>query len=403
MASPPALRASFCQDLLRGDREADALARRFGDFLRELSAREPRVLYQIGVKRNVVEDFGQLALPKELRAEFLEVGLLAETDHGVMTGGMVHRNLVHTESGQWFVLTDWPDVPVKGYPGVAAVFPIHFESVFLLRRVRRGRLWMRAGRVGDFFCGSGVFGVFAAFENPRQVVCFDSEPRALAFTRLNSLVNGVEDLVRVEEWDVFDTPGAGAATIESLDLVFANPPFEAVPDDTYPRHSAGGTFGDLPLLEFVQKLGRYLSEDGVAFTVAFSVGKRLSKGVTQKAIGRSIHLVQGLEKVLTASPARLRCAARVIAEEPLERFALRFQELGLRGVEEWWVAQNARGYEVLYFLTADFRVAEETSHCRWSRVTTIDERGRVVPEVSWTEPVDWPGPVGVSLGGPAGG
>ncbi|MBI4770244.1 MAG: methyltransferase [Chloroflexi bacterium] len=74
-------------------------------------------------------------------------------------------------------------------------------------------------RVLDLGCGAGVGAVFAARRGAR-VLAVDVNPLAVRCTRINALLNQVEDRVSVREGDLF-APLAG----ERFDLVLFNPPF----------------------------------------------------------------------------------------------------------------------------------------------------------------------------------
>ncbi len=59
---------------------------------------------------------------------------------------------------------------------------------------------VRGRRVLDFGCGSGVVAIAAALAGAREVIACDCDPLALAATRANAALNGV-DLVLADDYD----------------------------------------------------------------------------------------------------------------------------------------------------------------------------------------------------------
>jgi release factor glutamine methyltransferase len=105
-----------------------------------------------------------------------------------------------------------------------------FPDVFNPRLFRTGEMLARhlAGlslpantRILDLGCGSGVAAILAARQGIHPVAV-DINPEAVRCTRLNVLLNGVEDRVDIREGDLF-APVRG----ERFDLVLFNPPFFA--------------------------------------------------------------------------------------------------------------------------------------------------------------------------------
>jgi predicted nicotinamide N-methyase len=63
--------------------------------------------------------------------------------------------------------------------------------------------WVRGRRVLDFGCGSGVAGIAAARAGAAEVIACDCDPLALAATRVNAALNGVE-LTLCDDFDRVD-------------------------------------------------------------------------------------------------------------------------------------------------------------------------------------------------------
>ena len=122
----------------------------------------------------------------------------------------------------------------------------------------------RAERVLDLGTGCGIQALRARHYAGR-VVATDVSARALAFTRLNALLNDV-DGIETRLGSMFE-PVTGGAEPELFDRVVSNPPFvitprvEGVPEYEY---RDAGYAGDELVAEFVSNVGRVLAPGGVA-------------------------------------------------------------------------------------------------------------------------------------------
>ncbi len=113
------------------------------------------------------------------------------------------------------------DAPLLVLPEV--LNPVVFRSgEFLARVVSEFRLDESASRprVLDMGCGSGVAAIFAA-RRGSQVVAVDINPEAIRCTRVNVLLNHLEDRVETRQGDLF----GAIKPEERFDLVLFNPPF----------------------------------------------------------------------------------------------------------------------------------------------------------------------------------
>ena len=93
-------------------------------------------------------------------------------------------------------------------------------------------------RVADIGAGSGAGGLYAAAllaEIWPEIVLTDINPRALRFSRVNAVLNGVSD-VQIVESDLFDNVDG------RFDLIVSNPPYLVDPLARFYRHG-GGAFG----------------------------------------------------------------------------------------------------------------------------------------------------------------
>jgi methylase of polypeptide subunit release factors len=124
-----------------------------------------------------------------------------------------------------------------------------------------GRLPTREpiGSALDLGCGGGYQAILAA-RHAQRVVATDVNPRALAFTRFNALLNGVEN-VETREGDLL-APVAG----ERFDLIVSNPPHVVSPDTDFVFRDSG-LEGDSLAEGLVRELPRHLEEGGFAHVV----------------------------------------------------------------------------------------------------------------------------------------
>ncbi len=112
----------------------------------------------------------------------------------------------------------------------------------------------------DIGAGCGIQALRAR-RSVERVVATDISQRALGFTRLNALLNGV-DGIEVRLGSLFD-PVAG----ERFDRIVSNPPFVITPRvDDVPAYEYrdGGMEGDDVVAAFVRGVGEHLEPGGVA-------------------------------------------------------------------------------------------------------------------------------------------
>ena len=111
-------------------------------------------------------------------------------------------------------------------------------------------------RALDLGTGSGIQAILAA-AHAERVVGADVNPRALAFTRFNALLNGVEN-VETREGDQLE-PVAG----ERFDLIVSNPPHVVSPDAAFVFRDSG-LEGDSLAEGLVRGLPGHLAAGGFA-------------------------------------------------------------------------------------------------------------------------------------------
>jgi SAM-dependent methyltransferase len=151
------------------------------------------------------------------------------------------------------------------------------------------------GTALDLGCGCGVLALLLA-RVATQVVATDLNPRAVAMTRLNAALNGIEN-VSVRQGDLF-APVAG----ERFDLIVSQPPFLGCADgESRVLFLHGGRRGDELTRRIVEELPAYLSAQGTGFVLAdfgLGAGERVaarlpalpSLGVTILVAGKEVDL-----------------------------------------------------------------------------------------------------------------
>jgi len=135
-------------------------------------------------------------------------------------------------------------------------------------------------RLLDIGAGSGAGGLYAAALRPNafaSVVLSDVNARALRFSRINALINKIENVETVES-NLFENI-AGL-----FDVIIANPPYLVDPLKRMYRHG-GGLFGSELTLQIVRQSLKHLAPRGRLIVYS---GSAITRGVDQleKAIGQ---------------------------------------------------------------------------------------------------------------------
>ena len=113
----------------------------------------------------------------------------------------------------------------------------------------------------DLGCGTGLLAIAAARRGAGHVVAADIDPRALAATKKNAMVNGVADRIEVRAGAWYEALNGGwAGHAERFDLIVATPP-------QTPGHYAfgsryGGHDGTHHLCRIIEGAADYLKPEG---------------------------------------------------------------------------------------------------------------------------------------------
>jgi HemK-related putative methylase len=163
------------------------------------------------------------------------------------------------------LIVEWLDgVPLLVLPQVFN--PVLLRTgAFLARTLASLPLGDAGGEISilDMGAGSGVGAVFAARRGAR-VVAVDINPQAVRCTRMNALLNHLEDQIDVREGDLF-VPVAGL----KFDIVLFNPPFYR----GAPRSDLDRAWRGLDVFErFARGLADALKPGGRALVVLSSDG-----------------------------------------------------------------------------------------------------------------------------------
>jgi SAM-dependent methyltransferase len=215
-----------------------------------------------------------VAVPREALASALGTGVLDTLlDCGLVAedGAQLQATAMLFPCQHLFLATDRLDADRAGNP----VMPLFPESYDL------GRIAVRAPveRSLDVCTGSGIHALLAA-RHAREAVGVDISPRALAFSRFNAVLNGVDNVVWLEG-DVYGPLPAGAR----YGLITANPPYNpelgsAAGDD----YHSGGESGEEILERLVAGVAERLDRGGYAQVITLlihrqgdSLGERIQR------------------------------------------------------------------------------------------------------------------------------
>lgn len=198
------------------------------------------------------------ALPTLGADGLIDLGLAHGEGELVVPDALVRPQDISDAAGEghWWIASDLDEAAVGGPLPTGHVLGVGGASLTLAGL----QLTTRVGRVLDIGTGCGIQALRARRAGD-TVVATDVSERALAFTRLNALLNDVAG-IETRLGSLFD-PVAG----ERFERVVSNPPFvitprvEGVPAYEY---RDGGMAGDDLVAAFVREVGSVLAPGGVA-------------------------------------------------------------------------------------------------------------------------------------------
>ncbi|GAA5195047.1 DUF7059 domain-containing protein [Microbacterium jejuense] len=216
-----------------------------------------------------------------------------------------------TGSGQWWIASDLDEAALGGPLPEDHVLGVGGASLTLAGL----QLPTPAARGLDVGAGCGIQALRAR-AHVDHIVATDISERALAFTRLNALLNGV-DAIETRFGSLFD-PVAG----EQFDRVVSNPPFVITPrvaDIPAYEYRDGGMAGDDVVAAFVTGVGEHLTPGGVAQLLGNWETRETPEGGMQSGLDR-------VRSWVASSPVAL--DAWVVERESLD--PLSYAELWVR-------------------------------------------------------------------------
>ncbi|MFC8680779.1 methyltransferase [Microbacterium ureisolvens] len=198
------------------------------------------------------------SLPRTRAGGLVRLGLASIAEEIVQPLAVVRPQSYADASGtgQWWIASDLDEAALSGPLPEDHVLGVGGASLTLAGL----QLTTPAARGLDIGAGCGIQALRARAQVD-DVVATDISPRALAFTRLNALLNGV-DGVQTRLGSLFE-PVAG----ERFDRIVSNPPFVITPrvaDVPAYEYRDGGMVGDDLVAAFVRGVGAHLTAGGVA-------------------------------------------------------------------------------------------------------------------------------------------
>lgn len=179
----------------------------------------------------------------------------------IVRNWLAFRYRILSRRGEGMVIERLDGLTLLILPGVFN--PVLLRSGEFLASVLRPMTLEDATRVLDMGTGSGI-GAIVAAQKSALVTAVDINPEAVRCTRINALVNRVENRITVIEGDLFSAIGG-----EKYDLVLFNPPFyRGVAADAADYAWRGETVFD----RFAANLAAALEPGGRAVVVLSSDG-----------------------------------------------------------------------------------------------------------------------------------
>ncbi|WP_417563197.1 methyltransferase [Microbacterium sp.] len=215
-----------------------------------------------GLGDEVTADEASRALPS-VGVDGLAALGLAERTGDVVRPRVLIRPQAYVDddgAGEWLVAGDLDEAALGGPLPEDHVLSVGQASLTLAGLQLTGSV----GRALDVGTGCGIQALRAR-RAAASVVATDVSERALRFTRLNALVNGV-DGIQTRRGDMF-APVAG----ETFERIVSNPPFVITPRvDGVPAYEYrdGGRVGDGLTAEFIAGVGAHLAAGGTAQLLA---------------------------------------------------------------------------------------------------------------------------------------
>ncbi len=196
------------------------------------------------------------------------------------------------------------------------------------------------GSTLDLCTGSGIHAILAAAHTSGPALGVDVNDRAINFSQINAALNGVGDRCSYRLSDLYE----GLEPAASFDLIVANPPWVATPDETMELYRWGGEDGEVLTRRVVQGLPTRLRPHGtLAMYVIYPQMRdskyldRLQSWLPDNGAGWGIGLVDlypiPLEPFIHTNTQGTRAGEAEAAE-----FARYMETYQRNGIERMWTA-----------------------------------------------------------------
>ncbi|WP_110587930.1 DUF7059 domain-containing protein [Microbacterium suaedae] len=199
------------------------------------------------------------ALPRTGSAGLVELGLAAIEGRAVRPAATLRPQSFHDDRGpgEWWIAADLDELALGG----GALAEDHVLGAGGASLTLAGlQLPTPAKRVLDLGTGCGIQALRAR-RFADEIVATDISERALAFTRINAILDGSEG-ISTRHGSLFE-PVAG----ERFDRIVSNPPFVITPragDIPAYEYRDGGLVGDALVEQVIAGIGEHLVPGGVA-------------------------------------------------------------------------------------------------------------------------------------------
>ncbi|MFE1664676.1 methyltransferase [Microbacterium sp. P02] len=270
----PVACAALADDLRDADYRSDRLREAWGVSADDAISRGMRIVAEraLGGRTDPLAVLGRLfvlglaqdtgsvaaALPRAGVTGLVDLGLAVDEGRSIRPLVLLRPQSFVDDSGEgeWWIASDLDETALQGALPESHVLGVGGASLTLAGL----QLPVDAASGLDIGAGCGIQSLRAR-RNVDHVVATDISERALWFTRLNALLNGV-DRIETRFGSLFD-PVEG----EVFDRIVSNPPFVITPRvDGVPAYEYrdGGMVGDALVEAVVSGVGAHLASGGVA-------------------------------------------------------------------------------------------------------------------------------------------
>jgi hypothetical protein len=266
--------------------------------------------------------------------DLVEIGLLRMEKGEVRTAGYS----IIPYLGMYFVLH-----PPAHYPTSMGRVPVVYMGRDSYRLGQN--LFTEGGEVLDLCTGSGIIAILAASHGGRALGV-EINQEAANVARFNTILNNLEDRVKILKGDLFEPIGT-----QRFDIIYANPPFVPVPPGlVYSLYGDGGVDGLKVIRRILEGLDHHLHLGGRFMMVGDAIGdgkapffvRILERLSHEKNWGTKVFLYGGEEDHLLLP----------IYFYKLANYSILPETMNLEGmISEWMRPYKEMGAEYVYSFT----------------------------------------------------